>query len=66
MDTHFQDTGDFRNRFDDKAVEALDIHPLVLALLQVQLILGVLAQQVSHLLIVDLQEAGPHKELLLL
>lgn len=63
---YLKHTGDLSNRLHHKAVEPLDVYTLILPLLQVQLVFGILAQQVPHFFIVDLQEAGSHQKLLLL
>ena len=62
--THLQHAGDFFSALDHKLHEVFDVHTLVRVLLHLQLCVGVLRQQVTDVLVVDLQVAGTYEVLL--
>ena len=63
---HLKDAVDLSYALDNKLHQPLDVHPLVSALLHLQALVGVLAEQVAHFFLVYLQVRCPDQILLLL
>lgn len=61
--THKEHVVDVGIALDDELGQVFDVHRLLSVLLQLQLAVYVLAQQVSDVLIVDLEVGGTHQEL---
>ena len=63
---HLQDAVDLCYALDNKLDQSLDIHTLLSALLDLQALVGILAEQISNLFLVDFQVCCPHQILAML
>ena len=63
---HLQDAVDLCYALYNKLDQSLHIHTLLCALLHLQSLVGILAQQIPHLFLVDLQVCCPYQILAML